>query len=69
METAVDANDTPNARIAGSVEDASVWSGLSRAELWRHIRSGELPSVAVGRRRLVMWEDLRAWLISHRTAA
>ena len=47
-------------RIAYSLSEAEVLSGLSRATLYRLIAQGRLHTVHVGRRRLVPSDDLVA---------
>ncbi len=60
----------PNAgREAVSVEDAARRAGVSRTFLYQRISSGELPTVKVGKRRLVRVEALRRWLKSLETKA
>jgi excisionase family DNA binding protein len=49
-----------------AVEAAAAESGLSRARLFDLIRTGELPSVKVGRQRLIMRDDLERFLVAHR---
>lgn len=44
--------------IAGAIE----MSGIGRTTIYRLIKSGELKSVAVGRRRLIVVASLRALL-------
>jgi excisionase family DNA binding protein len=56
----------PVGSIAMSVEVAARETGLSRARLFDLIRAGELPSVKVGRQRLVMREDLERFLTERR---
>ena len=52
-----------------SIKAACHVSGLSPATLHRKILEGSLPSIKVGKRRLVMKADLQDWLTSHRTIA
>jgi excisionase family DNA binding protein len=47
-----------------SVEDASCRAGIGRTFLYEAIRSGQLPSIKLGKRRLVRVEALRHWLKS-----
>lgn len=54
----------PVSRKAFSVEEASKASGISRTKLYEFISSGELPSVKLGKRRLIRPEALDAWLVS-----
>lgn len=54
-----------------SVEQCAKITGISRAEIYIHIASGELPSIKLGRRRLVRCQTLREWLamLEQRTAS
>jgi excisionase family DNA binding protein len=47
-------------RIAYSVHDAAIVSGLSRSKLYELMKSGALPSVKLGARRLIRHADLAA---------
>lgn len=49
-------------RIALRPLEAFAALGLSTSAGWRLIKSGELPSVRIGRMRLVPLVDLNAWL-------
>jgi excisionase family DNA binding protein len=53
-------------RLSLSVEDASTVTGLGRTKLFEAMRTGELPSVRVGGRRVVLIEDLRQYLTDRR---
>jgi excisionase family DNA binding protein len=55
---------TPITRKALSIDEAVKASGISRTKLYEFISSGELPSVKLGKRRLVRPEALDAWLTS-----
>jgi excisionase family DNA binding protein len=50
------------APIALRIPDAARVSGCSRTRLFGMIRSGELKSVKIGKRRLILAESLRARL-------
>ena len=39
--------------------------GLSRRTIHRILARGELPSLQIGRRRLIRLSDLRHWLVGH----
>lgn len=52
--------------IGLSVPCAARLGGFSTATGWRLIATGELPSIKVGKRRLILRDDLTAWLASHR---
>lgn len=45
-----------------SLQEASVYSGLSRSSLYRKMNEGELASLKVGARRLIRRSDLDAFL-------
>jgi excisionase family DNA binding protein len=45
-----------------SVPEAAARAGVSRTFLYERISSGELPTVKIGKRRLVRVEALRRWL-------
>jgi excisionase family DNA binding protein len=45
-----------------SVPEAAIRAGVSRAFFFELIRRGEVPTVKLGRRRLVRIEALRSWL-------
>ena len=45
---------------------AAAMSGLSRSLLYEAMATGELPSIRVRAARLILVDDLRAWLESHR---
>ena len=50
-------------RHALRINDATVFSGLSRASLYRAIKDGALRSVKIGKRRLILRADLEAFLV------
>ncbi len=52
--------------IAYRIDDAARVSGLSRTTLYELIGSGALPSVKAGGRRLILADDLRAFLTAQR---
>jgi excisionase family DNA binding protein len=62
-------------RLTYTVEEAAQLTGVGRTTLFNEIAAGHLPSVAIGRkgrgagRRLILRDDLVAWLQLHRTAA
>lgn len=53
-----------SAQLALSVRDAAALAGVGRTILYEAVGSGELPSLKVGRRRLIRIESLEAWLKS-----
>ena len=52
-----------------SVPEAAARAGVSRTFIYERISSGELPTIKVGKRRLVRVEALRRWLESLETRA
>ncbi len=56
-------------RISYSVEDAAEETGIGRSYLYLAIKAGELATLKLGKRRLIMRDDLIAWLQSKRQAA
>ena len=56
----------PFAPIAHSIDDVCAASKLGRTTIYGAIRDGELPIVKIGKRSLVLDDDLRAWLRRHR---
>lgn len=61
MQLAVEAATTkaPPKPEAVSVEDAMQMIGIGRTKIYDLINSGELPSVKIGRRRLVRVDSIR----------
>lgn len=49
-------------KLALSVPEAAEALGVSRAQAYIMINSGELPSIRVGRRRLVPLDKLKLWI-------
>jgi excisionase family DNA binding protein len=45
-----------------NIREAERVTGLGRTTLKAMVRSGELPSVKVGRKRLIYWQSLKAVL-------
>ena len=60
--TQTTAGQTDAAPLAVSPADAARLAGLGRTTIYAAIGSGALASLKVGKRRLVMVDDLRAWL-------
>jgi excisionase family DNA binding protein len=56
-----------SAQLALSVREAAALAGVGRTILYAAVGSGELPSLKVGRRRLIRIESLEAWLKSLET--
>ncbi len=49
-------------KLAYGVDEAVKASGLGRTFLYEHIASGDLPSVKIGRRRLILHHELMNFL-------
>ncbi len=43
-------------------DEAATWLNLSRAKVYEMLRSGEIPSITVGRARRIPRAGLEAWL-------
>ena len=54
--------DPPGARLAYSVDEAALLTGLSRDLLYDEMRRGNLAYVKVGRRRLITRQHLQQFL-------
>ena len=54
--------------LAVSVQAAARVGGIGRTSLYEAMGSGELASCKVGKRRLILLDDLRAWLARQRHA-
>lgn len=52
-------------KLTVSVGEAAKMLGVSKGFLYPLILSGQVPSLKLGRRRLVSVEALRAWVASH----
>lgn len=52
--------------LAVSISRATHLAGLGRTKLYEALGSGELASLKVGNRRLILVDDLRAWLAQHK---
>ncbi|MEW6273265.1 MAG: helix-turn-helix domain-containing protein [Thermodesulfobacteriota bacterium] len=55
--------------LAVAVAEAARLVGVSRSALYDLVSRGELPTARIGRRRVVLLEDLRAWLRAQREGA
>jgi excisionase family DNA binding protein len=55
--------------LAYSVSEAARVAGVSRAHLYRAMRVGDLASVKTGSRRVILHDDLVAWLHGQREIA
>ena len=61
-------NSTPE-RISVSVEEAAEMVGLGRSTLYVALTSGELPSMKIGKRRLIRVDALKAWVAAQEAAS
>lgn len=59
----------PAGRLTFSVEEAADVLGIGLTMAKQLIRTGELRSIKIGRRRLVAWADLEAFVERCRDAA
>ena len=59
-----DANSWPP--LAVPVPEAARMCGVSTRTIWHVIRAGDLRPARIGKRTLVLVDDLRAWLLSRR---
>ena len=50
--------------LAHTVEDASRHANCGRTTIFAEMKSGALPAHKIGRRTIILDEDLRAWLRS-----
>jgi excisionase family DNA binding protein len=55
--------------LAYSVPEAAAMAGVSRTHLYRAMHVGDLPSVKTGSRRVILHDDLVAWLHAQREFA
>lgn len=53
-----------DARLAHSIAEAVRLTGLSRTYLYAALRTGALKARKVGRRTLILDDDLRVWITS-----
>lgn len=52
----------PPDKISLSVEEAGAVVGLSRSAIYEYIARGDLPAFKLGKRRLILASDLKAWI-------
>jgi len=49
-------------RLALTVEEAAQRLGMTRKALYGHLAAGRIPSIKLGRRRLIPVQSLERWL-------
>jgi hypothetical protein len=69
VQSAPQQTNQPEGKLAYSVSEFGKASNLSRSLLYEAIRLGELQSIKIRGRRLILVEDGKAWLRSFRTAS
>ena len=52
-------------RYAISIDEAARRSGLSRSRVYEALKAGDLKSLKIGARRLIMIDALMTWLAGH----
>jgi len=55
-------NSVPENALALGLRDVAAMTGLSRSTVWRFIKAGEIRTIKVGHRRLIMMTELHRWL-------
>jgi excisionase family DNA binding protein len=61
-------NRTSEPELAVSPAEAARRSGLGRTTIYAAMKAGDLKSIKIGARRLIMVDALKSWLTSHETA-
>jgi len=62
FEACGESNMSKTQKFALSVTEAGVAAGVKKDSIYKAMNSGELPSMKIGRRRLIRSESLQAWL-------
>jgi excisionase family DNA binding protein len=62
MGTIPVAKAVPSGKIAVSTDEAADLAGIGRTTIYEAIRSGDLKSLKIGRRRLIRVDALHDWL-------
>jgi excisionase family DNA binding protein len=68
MSIALDGGVRRDEPLAVSPAVAARLAGLGRTTIYAALTAGELKSLKVGARRLILVETLRAWLVRHEVA-
>lgn len=55
-------NTPQNDAVAYSVTDAARYAGIGRSTLYNALAAGELPARKLGKRTLILRDDLRDWI-------
>jgi excisionase family DNA binding protein len=55
-------------RLTITVAEAAAELNISRSQVYQLIKHGELPSVKIRRRRLILWDDLVKYVQSLRNS-
>lgn len=50
-----------------TLKQAQTWTNLGHTKMYEMLRRGEIPSIKVGRKRLIPREGLEAWLAERLT--
>ena len=58
-------NLTATTPLAVSTYEAARLAGVGRTKIYDALGSGTLKSLKIGKRRLILFESLQKWLLSH----
>jgi excisionase family DNA binding protein len=64
----LDSKERRDEALAVSPAEAARRSGLGRTTIYAALKGGELRSLKIGARRLILVEALKAWLALHEVA-
>jgi excisionase family DNA binding protein len=59
-------DNSPREKLAYSIRGASQACGISRSKIYEAIKLGELQSLKIGSRRLILAKDLLEWITNKR---
>ena len=62
-------NTQPTPPIAVSPDEAARLAGIGRTSLYAALAKGDLKSIKIGTRRLIMIDAIHEWLASYQTDA